>query len=335
MTTQRMISRRAFLKGAVACAAISSASMAGCSSSDGDETLSCIVGTMPTEDILPLWVAEQEGLFASAGIDVTIESFDSASALSSAITAGEVDVAMTDVMRSVKLCASGTMVSLEWVTLGTEAEQGRFGVLTSADSGYTELADLVGCTLGVGVASNTVPEYVFDKLCEQAGIDPSTIATSEVASLPSRYTLVSTGALDAAALPGSMLALGEAEGLVVLADDTTGDNISQSVMVAREAFRDESAAAIEALRGVWDEAVELLDAHPESYRTLLIENANISDEVADSYPISSYPYATTDDGAAAYPAGELVEPQLAWMEEKGYTSASASYDEETGCFTIA
>ena len=121
------------------------------------------IGTMPTEDILPMWVAEQEGLFDEAGVKAEIVVFDSAQSLSAALTAGEVDIAMTDPMRAVKLCESGTDLTLEWITLGTTPDQGRFGVLTSADSGIISLADLANGTKGVGLAANTVPEYVFEQ----------------------------------------------------------------------------------------------------------------------------------------------------------------------------
>lgn len=241
------------------------------------ETDSIRIGTMPTEDILPMWVAEQEGLFEKAGINAEIVVFDSAQGLSAALTAGEVDIAMTDPMRAVKLCESGTDLTLEWITLGTTPEQGRFGILTSADSGITSLADLANGTKGVGLAANTVPEYVFEQLCVQQDIDPASIPVSEVASLPDRYGLVAAGQLDAAALPASMLALGEASGLVLLADDTTGENVSQSVMVVRDAYNTgEGAKTLDAVRAVWDEAANLINADSEKYRTLLIEKANLN-----------------------------------------------------------
>lgn len=122
-----------------------------------------------------MWVAEQEGLFEKAGVNAEIVVFDSAQGLSAALTAGEVDIAMTDPMRAVKLCESGTDLTLEWITLGTTPEQGRFGILTSAGSGITSLADLVNGSKGVGLAANTVPEYVFEQLCVQQGIDPANI----------------------------------------------------------------------------------------------------------------------------------------------------------------
>lgn len=299
------------------------------------ETDSIRIGTMPTEDILPMWVAEQEGLFEDAGVNAEIVVFDSAQGLSAALTAGEVDIAMTDPMRAVKLCESGTDLSLEWITLGTTPEQGRFGILTSAGSGITSLADLVNGSKGVGLAANTVPEYVFEQLCVQQGIDPASIPVSEVASLPDRYGLVAAGQLDAAALPASMLALGEASGMVLLADDTTGENVSQSVMVVRDAYNTgEGVKTLAAVREVWDEAASQINADPEKYRMLLVEKANLNEQVAASYVICEYPMARTAQGEPAYPPAELIEPVLSWMSAKGYVTKNVSYDESNGSFTI-
>lgn len=321
--------KRVLLAALSACALFAIVALSACGASAAKDVIR--IGTMPTEDILPLWVAEQENLFSDAGLDVEIVVFDSASSLSAALTAGEVDMAMTDPMRAAKLAESGTDLSMEWVTLGAEPAQGRFGILVAPDSGFASLSDLKQGSKGVGVASNTVPEYVFDKLCAQEGIDSSSIVTSEVASLPDRFSLVSAGQLDAAALPASLLDLGEAQGMVVLADDTQGQNLSQSVMVARASFVEgDGASELVKIAEIWDEAAQQINADPESYRELLIEKANLNEKVASTYPISQYPSALTADGALAHPAAELIEPVLAWMAQKGYLEGALVYNEDDG-----
>lgn len=298
------------------------------------------IGTMPTEDSLPLWVAEADGLFADQGVEVEITTFDSAPALSAAITAGQVDMAMTDVMRAVKLTESGTPVVLEWITLGETATEGRFGVMAPADAPYSTLEELAAAAaaadapegFGVGVAANTVPEYVFDALCDEAGLAEGAIPTQEVASLPERYSLMASGQLAAAALPGSLLALGEANGMKLLADDTAGANVSQSVMVAREAFEAEHHDAVVAVALAWNAAADAINADRDAYLELLAEKANLNESIADSYPVSTYPSAY-EQGALKRPAAELVDPQIAWMAKKGYGIAGTSYDMAAGTIT--
>ena len=185
------------------------------------------IGTLATEDILPFWVAADEGLFAEAGIDASIVTFQSATELIAAVTAGDVDYAMTDPMVAASIYAGGTDISIQWVTLGTTADQGRFGIITSNPDIKT-LQDLAGKEIGVG--SNTILEYVLDTLMDNAGIAEADIKTSELQKLPVRYQAMASGSVDAAALPASLLALGEANGFAVVADDTAGENISQSVI---------------------------------------------------------------------------------------------------------
>lgn len=284
------------------------------------------IGTLATEDILPLWVAQAEGLFDQAGLDVDIVTFQSATELIAGVTSGEVDLAMTDIMVTASMFAGGTDVQMLWVTLGTTPEQGRFGIMVGPNSDVQSLTDLAGVPIGVG--SNTILEYVMDKLMEQAGVPDDQIVVEELQKLPVRYQMMSSGEVAAAALPGSLLALGEANGCRVIADDTQGENLSQSVMIARsEVMADEArAAGVKSLEGVWDEAAALINANPEKYRDVLIANANLSSEVSGTYPISEYP-------ACQLPTSQMVDPVLSWMEGKGYLSAPLSYDETTGTFS--
>ena len=294
-------------------------------SSDAATSTKVRLGTLPTEDILPMWVAEAEGLFEPAGIECAISTFQSATELIAALSAGEVDVAMTDPMVSASLYASGTDVRICWICLGTDASQGRFGIMT-ADASVASLDDLAGREIGVG--SNTILEYVMDKLMLGAGVPANQIVKAELQKLPVRYEAMASGQVAAAALPASLLALGEASGFACVADDTTGENISQSVMIAREKWLDGEGgqAALDTLKDVWNEAAERIDAAPEDYRSLLVEKASLSDSIADTYPISTYP-------KAQLPTEHMVTDVIGWMEEKGYLSEPLSYNATDGTFS--
>lgn len=327
-----LISRRSFVS-ALALGAMfalggcsSSGSSDSAASSSEDEAKTVNIGTLATEDILPYWVAESEGLFDKAGLSASIVQFQSATELIAGVSSNSVDLAMTDPMVAASLYAGGTDLKLAWVTLGTTADQGRFGIMTGPDSTYSSLADLAGVPIGVG--TNTILEYVMDKLMERAGVPADQVVVEELQKLPVRYQAMVSGEVAAAALPGSLLALGEASGCKLIADDTTGENISQSVMIVRNGYMEKAGAddAYAALESVWNQAVDLVNANPENYRDLLVENANLNDAVAETYPICTYPYTQI-------PSSEAVDPVLEWMLEKGYLSKSLNYDETTGAFS--
>ncbi len=303
-----------------ACGSSSSSS----NSSSSLETKSVTIGTLATEDILPMWVAESESLFKDAGLDANVTTFQSATELIAAVNAGEVDLAMTDPMVTASLYASGTDVQVSWVTLGMDAKQGRFGIMTS-DSSIKSLKDLAGVPIGVG--SNTILEYVMDTLMEEAGVDDKDIVVEELQKLPVRYESMASGQVKAAALPASLLALGEANGFTVVADDTTGENISQSVMIVRSEFVEDEAGqnTLKALQDVWNSAVEKINANPSDYRSLLAEKANLSDAIAETYEVSEYP-------SCQLPEQDMIDNVLSWMKKKGYLDEGISYDAKTGCF---
>ncbi|MCL2529226.1 MAG: ABC transporter substrate-binding protein [Coriobacteriia bacterium] len=285
-----------------------------------------VIGSMVTEDILPMWVAEDEGIFAEYGLDATVMTFQSAQELSTAVASGSVDLAMTDIMVSATLTASGTPVVMEWVTLGATPAQGRFGILASPESGITSLKDLAGVPIGVG--SNTVPEYVMYGLMRNAGIPDDQIVGEEIKKVPVRYEMMASNQVAAAALPGALLTLGEATGMVLVADDSTGENLSQSVMIFREdalANTQNGLLLTETLALVWNDAVNRINANPENYRDLLVEKAQLPVPIQDVYVISEYPLT-------ARPTLEMVTPVLEWMYKKGYLEIELTYNQATGAF---
>ena len=107
VTSKGAMSRRGFI-GFASVAALSAVALSGCSSeSAAPEATSMKIGTMQTEDSLPFWVAEQKGFYGDHDVEVEIVTFQSAQELSTAFAAGEIDGAMTDIMVSASLVASG------------------------------------------------------------------------------------------------------------------------------------------------------------------------------------------------------------------------------------
>ena len=307
-------------------ASASASGQSGAQSASSGAGASLTVGTLATEDILPLWVAQSEGMFDKASLGVGIVTFQSATELIAGVASGEVDLAMTDIMVTASMFASGIDVQMKWVTLGATPDQGRFGIMVGPKSSAATLGDLAGVPIGVG--SNTILEYVMDKLMENVGIPDDQIVVEELQKLPVRYQAMASGDVEAAALPGTLLALGEASGCKLIADDTQGDNLSTSVMIVRTGLLgdDASVKSIKAIEALWDDAAKLINDDPESYREVLIENANLPVEIADTYPISTYP-------TVQLPTAAMVDPVLAWMEQKGYLTKPLSYDASTGAFS--
>jgi NitT/TauT family transport system substrate-binding protein len=190
------------------------------------------IGTLPTEDSLPLWVAERDGLFAKAGVDVTITVFASALERDAALTAGAIDAEMGDLIATAALREGGVPAKVVTVMLGATAKEGRFGIAVKPGSKVTGLMQLAN--VPVGTSSATIQEYVLDKLMAAAGVPAAQIKTVEIKKVPVRFEQLMSGGIAAAALPEPFLSLAEKSGAKVIADDTTGANISQTVLIFSE-----------------------------------------------------------------------------------------------------
>jgi len=281
------------------------------------EPVPVVIGTLPTEDMLPLWVAEEQGLFAEYGLDsVEIVTFQAAQERDAAFIAGEIDAYMGDIIASAQLEAGGAPVTIATIMLGATPAEGRFGIVAAPDSGYSDIVALAG--VPVGTSLNTIQEYVLDGLMRQAGVDPDDVVAEAVPKVPVRYDLLMQGQLKAAALPEPLLSLAELEGAILLADDTTGENLSQTVLGFSDEYLSEIGGVdtMAALLKVWDAGAQIINEDPDAWRELLVEQARLPEPVKDSYRVNTYPMAQI-------PTAEQVDAVLSWMYAKGVIDEGA------------
>ncbi|MBE0476293.1 MAG: ABC transporter substrate-binding protein [Coriobacteriia bacterium] len=285
------------------------------------------VGTLPTEDALPLWAAEAEGVFEEVGLpSVEIVTFQSAQERDAALVAGEIDAFMGDMIAAAQLEAGGTPVAVEFVMLGATPEEGRFGILAAPGSEVDGLQDLAG--VPVGTSSGTIQEYVLDGLMRQAGVPAERVVKEEVKKVPVRFELLMNGKLAAAALPEPLLSLGEMQGAKLIADDTSGENLSQTVLVASEAFlrAEGGLEAMELLVRAWDAGAELVNGDPDAWRETLVDKARLPEPLRDTYRVNAYP-------AAQPPTEEQVAAVLEWMRAEGTLKADLTPLDLSGVVT--
>jgi NitT/TauT family transport system substrate-binding protein len=165
---------------------------------------------------------------------------------------------------------------------------------------------------------------VLDKLMAAAGVPAGQIKTVEIKKVPVRFEQLMSGGIAAAALPEPFLSLADKTGAKVIADDTTGANISQTVLIFSEKYLNApgSAAAVTKLLGVWDSAAATINAAPASFRTLLVEKAKLPAPLATSYVVNTYP-------KAQLPTAEEVTSVLDWMTAKGLLKTPLTYADMT------
>ena len=207
------------------------------------------LGILPSDDLLPLWVADSMGFLAQRGLEVEIVTFASAEEQQIALVSGEVDGAVLDMMTLTRLSAGGPASSTALRAVTTV--QSLPAEIVLADEGDRE-----------------VPEGFEDF--------PLVLAVSEDFLLGN-------------------LASGEASSL---------------------------EAAVKALVGMldaWDRAVTTINQDPNTFHSLLIEKANLSESLAAGYTVEAY-------DLNALPPPEQWEAVLSWMYTNGYLQNEISVD---------
>jgi NitT/TauT family transport system substrate-binding protein len=144
----------------------------------------------------------------------------------------------------------------------------------------------------------------------------------EVKKVPVRFDLLMQGQLEAAALPEPLLTLAEAQGAKLLADDTTGENLSQTILGFSDEYLAEPGGieTMTKLLEVWDQAVAKVNEDPDAWRATLVEQARLPEPIKDTYAISTYP---TND----VPDAEQIDAVLAWMGGRGLLQKPVTFED--------
>ena len=278
------------------------------------------IGLLRIDDSIPFFVAQQEGLFNDLGIEVELVSFSSSSDQSLAMEAGELDLAMNDMIVQCLMKKNGTDTKAVALAYGAVPEEGRFLVVAAPNSGINTPQDLSG--KNVGISTNTMMDFLFENFEDIYNLPSEEINKVNMPNLSLRLEAVLSGSdLQAAILPDPLAAYALEKGCSVVIDDTAlGVNLSQSVVLATDEFISENEETLNKILQAYNQAKELLNENPEKYRSLCLEIANVPDELTASYP---YPRYT----ANVLPEKEYVGRVVEWLNSRDLLSETYTYED--------
>ena len=181
--------------------AVFSLTAIGCTSKDdpskeSEENRTLKIGLMPAVDTAPILIAEKNGYFKDAGINVEIEIYSNAQNRQSALQSYQIDGAMTDFI------AVATNVDGGFDIKATTMTDGMFPVLSKGDvSGKKDIK--------VGMMEVSVSNYLIDKWL---GKDHN-IEKVFINEIPARLAAIQSGELDMGLFPEPVASNGELKGL--------------------------------------------------------------------------------------------------------------------------
>ncbi|WP_426321788.1 ABC transporter substrate-binding protein [Microbacterium sp. E-13] len=297
MNTAAGIRRAALIIGAASLAM----SLAACTSDDpvvgaaaadagATEDLTPVtVGAVYTTAAVPLWIADEQGIFEEHGLDVTITQSPNFAASAPALLNGQMQFANAATAPIITAIDKDMPIQ---IVAGVQAEpadptRGDDQVMVVEGSDITRPADLEGKTVAinavgsgpyVGIMANYLEDggapdginWVVMNLNEQIPALEAGQVDAIVASEPFRAAAADAGfatAFNAYRAPGI---------------DVIPAEFSDAVVVASSKYLAENAEVAEAMREALIEANDFAEGNPDAVRDLLVKKLELAPEVADA-----------------------------------------------------
>jgi len=275
-----------------------------------------VFGVLPVMQALPLFVAQEKGLFADEGVEVELIPFRSGLEKDAAMAARQTQGYFGDMLTSIILGANQMPVSMVATIFNTTGDQRMFAVLAAPGTGKPSLTDLA--RKGIAGSSNTVIEYVTAKLLEKEtpGADLNMIETKNILA---RMPMLLQGQVAGAVLPEPLVTLVEGKGATVVADDR-GLGITPTTLLFTRDLIEKNTDAVRAFLRAVSRASALINQDQEMARPIMIKYARIPEPLQQSIAI---PFFTPP----AVPDKDLVMDVYNWLNEKGVLKSELTFDE--------
>jgi len=282
------------------------------------ETVTLKIAVLPIIDTLPLYVAQQQGLFAEVGVEVELVPVASAPERVQLMAADQVDGTINETLAVMQFNKNAVQVQAVRYALRPAEGYGHFFILASGQSGITTPEGLKG--VEIGVSQGTVIEYVTERLLQSEGLSNDEIKTIPVPKIPDRMSLLASGELSAGTLPDPLGALAVQSGAVIVMDDSAHPEYGFSIYSFRKEVIDTNPEAVMNFLVAIDDAIALINADPSLYTNILSDNNIVPAPLLEAYKIPPFP-------AAGVPTEAEWNDALSWAKEKGMLDVDVSYSD--------
>ncbi|HBA92703.1 MAG TPA: hypothetical protein DCZ08_13485, partial [Anaerolineaceae bacterium] len=162
--------------------------LAACSPTPAAVPTTIKVALLPVLDVLPMVVAQQEGLYTKHNLVVEIIPVSSAPERDQLIAAGQTDAIMNELTSVMFLNQEKIQVQAVRYARTATADQALFSIMAGKDSGITDAQGLKGQP--IGISQGTIIEYLTDRLLTAEGFTAADLNFVAVPKIPDRMSLL-------------------------------------------------------------------------------------------------------------------------------------------------
>lgn len=273
---------------------------------------------LPILDSLPMYVAQQEGLFEKYNLDVELVPVSSGPERDQLVAANQIDGMINEVLTTILNNRTNKNVVIVRYARAATADTPLFSIVASAKSGITSVDQLKG--VKIGISEGTVIAYLTDRMLQAEGFTQNDITTVAVPKIPDRVTLISNGELDAGTMPEPVASLLALQGAAIVLADNKYPEYSHSSIAFRNAYIESNPDAVKAFLAAIEEAVVTINADPTKWEATLVENNILPVPLRGKFKVPSFV-------TAGVPSPEQYADVLAWAQEQELISGDVPYEQ--------
>jgi NitT/TauT family transport system substrate-binding protein len=275
------------------------------------------IALIPVLDVLPFHVASQNGYFKDLGVEVEAVPVKSGQERDTLMQTNQVDGMLTDLLSPVLFNQQSAEIKVVRTARRVYPDKPMFRLLAAPGSDVTSPQDLA--RVPVGVAQNTVIAYLTDRMLEKAGLSSDDILFEEVSAIPVRFELLVNGEIAAATLPDPLASGAMAAGAVLVTDDTSVPELSQSILTFSADALAQKPEAVRRFLEAWEMAVEELNMHPDQYHDLLVTEGRVPESIQGTFGMPPFPKASVPTPA------QLADVNQ-WLLDNGLVGNKVPYE---------
>lgn len=257
------------------------------------------IGAMSSLDYIPYVVAQKAGIYDSLGLNIEIVKFFSANERDAAFRGGQVDGTVIDYTGAAIQHAGGMGLAI------VMKHDGVFEMMAVPE--IKSMEQLKGKK--IGVSRNTVIEYTTDMMLQAYGMTENDIEKPEVNKIPLRMEMMLASELDASIFPDPFITISKAKGFNSLCSNKDLDISVTGTMLTQKVI-EEKSDAIKLLIEGYNLGVQYMLDHPrEEWSYILVEDAMIPENVANTVVLPEYTFAEL-------PSKKDIDQTIKWLKDK-------------------
>ena len=242
-------------------------------------------------DPLPVWVAADDGIFASHDLEVTLKQVQGAGDTPPALSSGTAQMGLLTTP-DLLFAAQGGLDVVIAAGLTTQSKPDRAALIAGKDSGIKTAADVAGKRVALTTRGSFL-EIGLNQLLKKQNVDWKTIKWVEM-PFPQMTAALASKQIDAALLVPPFLAAAEKAGDPKIVDlNDLGPNELQALLGTTRIWANANTSALRRFRQSLTEAVTKIDADPAAAQTIESKYTGIAPAIVKNIPFPVWNFAPT------------------------------------------